>query len=147
MKQNKHAHKTPAPVVDMPTALAYVMVIAAAADGALRDSEVRTIADLVRMTPAFAGFRESALNEAIGDCTAILNQDKGLDIALGLVKTALPEKLRETAYALACDVIAADASAPFEEMRWLEMLGEKLEISRLHAAAIERGARARFMRP
>jgi uncharacterized membrane protein YebE (DUF533 family) len=147
MPPKKSNSKVVAPVIGAQTALIYVMVIAAAADGKLKESEVRTIADLVRMAPAFAGFRESALNEAVGDCTAILNQDQGLDIALGLVDTALPEKLRETAYALACDVIAADGGAPFEELRWLQMLGDTLEISRLHTAAIERGARARFMRP
>jgi hypothetical protein len=54
--------------------------------------------------------------------------------------------LRETAYALACDVVAADGRATQEELRLLELLRHRLEVGRLPAAAIERGARARHRR-
>ena len=56
----------------------------------------------------------------------------------------LPAKIRETAYALACDVVAVDGEAHQEEPRMLEMIRHELRIDRLTAAAIERGARARF---
>jgi len=56
---------------------------------------------------------------------------------------ALPEKLRETAYALACDVAAADGKVTQEEARILQMVRDHLQIGRLPAAAIERGSRAR----
>jgi tellurite resistance protein len=58
----------------------------------------------------------------------------------------LPKKLRETAYAVACDIAAADGHTTQEELRMLEMLRHSLDIDRLSAAAIERGARARYMR-
>ncbi len=58
----------------------------------------------------------------------------------------MPQKLRETAYALACDVAAADGKVQEEEALMLEMIRHRLNIERLAAAAIERGARARFMR-
>jgi tellurite resistance protein len=127
------------------TALIYVMVIAAVADGKLKDSELMTIGEFVQMLPAFRGYNREQVRVAIGDCTALLDQDDGLDAALGLVVEALPERLRETAYALACDVVAVDGLAPQEELRWLEMLRHGLRIERLHAAAIERGSRARYM--
>jgi tellurite resistance protein len=53
--------------------------------------------------------------------------------------------LWETAYAIACDVAAADGMLAQTELRFLEELRYALNIDRLHAAAIERGARARHM--
>ena len=63
----------------------------------------------------------------------------------GLVRENLPEKLWETAYALACDVAAADGKLEEAELRLLEEIRYELNIDRLHAAAIERGARARHL--
>jgi len=47
---------------------------------------------------------------------------------------------------VALDVAAADGAASQEELRLLEMLRYRLAVGRLPAAAIERGARARYMR-
>ena len=55
----------------------------------------------------------------------------------------LPKKLRETAYAVALEVAAADLDVKEEETRLLEMLRDTLEIDKLTATAIERGIRAR----
>lgn len=126
------------------TALIYVMVIAAVADEAIKDSEYRTIDSLVRALPVFQGYDIDHANVAAGDCSSLLDQDDGIDTVLGLVDEALPEELRETAYALACDVVASDGKADQSELRWLEMLRHALGVTRLHAAAIERGARARY---
>lgn len=127
-------------------AMVYAMVIAAVADGRLKDAETRTIAQAVKGLPVFTGFSLDDMRKAADDCVALLDQDEGIDAALGLVREALPAELAETAYALACDVVAVDGSAPQEELRWLEMLRHDLGVDRLHAAAIERGARARFRR-
>ena len=43
------------------------------------------------------------------------------------------------------DVVAADGDASQEELRMLEMIRHRLDVDRLSAAAIERGARARHM--
>ena len=82
-------------------------------------------------------------NSGSGTCTDLLQEDDGLDTAMALVSEALPEKLRETAYALACDVAAADGEIQQEELRLLEIIRHHLRVGRLPAAAIERGARAR----
>jgi tellurite resistance protein len=128
------------------TALVYIMVVAAVADGKLKDSELFNIEELIKILPIFHGYHHDKLLRAAGDCSALLDQEDGLDAVIGLVKEALPENLRETAYALACDIVAADGSAMQEELRWLELVRDQLGILRLHAAAIERGARARYMR-
>jgi tellurite resistance protein len=129
------------------TALVYVMVIAAFADGKLKDSELFNINETVKLLPVFHGYPHDKLLTAIGDCTSLLDQEKdGLDAVIGLIKEALPEKLHETAYAIACDIVAADGSAAQEELRWLEILRHRLNVNRLHAAAIERGSKARYTR-
>lgn len=127
-------------------ALIYAMVIAAVADGKLKDTEVAAIDAAVRHLPIFRGYGLDAMQVAVGDCVALLDQDDGVDAALGLVKEALPTDWCETAYALACDIVAVDGHGRQEELRWLEMLRHELRVERLHAAAIERGAGVRYKR-
>ena len=62
---------------------------------------------------------------------------------LVLIRSNLPKKLRETAYAVALEVAAADLNVRPEETRFLEMLRDSLELDPLTATAIERGIRAR----
>ncbi|MEL7206405.1 MAG: tellurite resistance TerB family protein, partial [Pseudomonadota bacterium] len=75
----------------------------------------------------------------------LFGEEDGLDALFGLIRDNLPERLFETAYALACDVAAADGSLAETELRMLGEIRFELNIERLHAAAIERGARARYM--
>jgi hypothetical protein len=62
---------------------------------------------------------------------------------LVLIRSNLPKKLRETAYAVALEVAAADLDVAPEETRFLEMLRDTLDLDKLTTAAIERGIRAR----
>ena len=59
---------------------------------------------------------------------------------------ALPQKLQDTAYALAVEVTAVDLHLEQEELRFLEMLRDALSLDRLTTAAIEVAARARYRR-
>lgn len=127
------------------TALIYVMVLVSAADRDMTDAEIRIIGEDVQRLPVFAGYDIDMLPHAAADCASLLAEDEGLETVLGLVKGAVPEKLVETAYALACDVAAADGKLSQEELRLLEMIRHTLRVGRLAAAAIERGARARSM--
>lgn len=120
------------------------MVLVAAADQELTDPELRKIGEVITGLPAFADFDPASLGSVVATCADLLHADEGLDAVLGLVADALPDDLRETAYALACDVAAADGRLPSEEIRVLELIRHGLEIERLVAAGIERGARARY---
>jgi len=130
---------------DHHTALIYTMVLVSAADREMSDAELRTIGEVVRYLPVFKDFAEEELPTVAGDCAGLLDDEEGLDRVLSVIKSGLPAKLRETAYAIACDVAAADGRATQEELRLLEMLRHALGIDRLIAAAIERGARARHI--
>jgi len=128
------------------TALIYVMVVTAIADRRVGDRELMTINEIAKTLPIFRQTVAAQLDAATAECLGLLDDEDGINNILNLVKQALPEHLRETAYALACDIIAVDGKAGQEELRWLEMLRNHLHIDLLHAAAIERGARARYAR-
>ena len=66
-------------------ALIYAMVIAAVADGKLKDSEIAAVEVAVRHLPIFRGYGVDAMQTAIGDCVALLDQEDGIDAVLGLV--------------------------------------------------------------
>lgn len=133
-------------MLDHHSALIHVMVLVSAADADMTDKELETIGENVRYLPIFEDFDVETLTDVTRACTRALADAAGLDIILESIRAALPEKLYETAYAVACDIAAADATATQEELRLLELIRHKLGIDRLCAAAIERGARARHMR-
>ncbi|MFQ5785252.1 MAG: tellurite resistance TerB family protein [Alphaproteobacteria bacterium] len=133
-------------MVNPHTALIYTMVLVSAADGEMTDAELTTIGQIVQTLPAFTDYDRNQLTKAAADCAEILSDEQGFDTAIAIIAEALPENLRETAYALACDVVAADLVADQAELRVLELLRHGLDIDRLSAAAIERGTRARHAR-
>jgi len=130
-------------MVDHHSALIYTMVLMSASDGNMSDDELNTIGENVRYLPVFKDFDFDRLPQMTEECLKLLADPRGLDKALDVIKARLPHKLRETAYAVGCDIAASDRNASREELRLLELLRDKLEIDGLCAAAIERGARAR----
>jgi tellurite resistance protein len=128
-------------------ALIYTMVLVSAADRNMTDAELRMMGDLIRALPVFHDYSHELLPSTAASCADLLDSEEGLNQALQLIKSSLPEHLRETAYALACDIAAADGRIRPEEVRMLELIRYELELDRLLAAAIERGARARFAKP
>lgn len=131
-------------MIDAHSALIYTMVLVSASDRDMTDSELQTMGDIVKHLPVFRGYDPARLTKTAQECASLLNDPDGLDKALEMIVSGLPKRLHETAYALACDVVAADGQASQEELRLLEMLRHRLEVGRLPAAAIERGARARY---
>ncbi len=133
-------------MVDPHAALIYIMVMVSAADSNMADAELRIIGDIVNHLPIFADYDNKRLTQDLKACATMLGRDAGLEEALKTVKAAVPPKLRETAYAIACDVAAAGGEVSQETQRLVDLLRLRLGIDRLVAVAIERGARARFMR-
>lgn len=125
-------------------ALICTMVIVSAADSDMTDAELAMIGEIVGHLPVFRDFDHDSLPRVLESCSQLLSREDGLDEAFAEIGTVLPANLRETAYALACDVAAADGEAQQEELRVLELMRDCLNIDRLIAAGIERGARARF---
>ncbi len=131
-------------MLDHHRALIYTMVIVSAADRDMPDSELHAFAEIVGHLPVFREFDQKQLPGLFNDCVELISREDGLEETLKAIKAGLPPKLNETAYAIACDLVATDGEATQEELRILELLRDRLKIERLTAAAIERGARARF---
>ncbi len=126
-------------------ALIYTMVLMAAADRDMTDAEMTSIGDMVAHLPVFRDFDRSKIAATAAGCVDLLNQEDGLDKVLAEIKKALPEKLRETAYALACDVRRGGQQGQPGRGATLDLIRYALSIGKLPAAAIERGARARHL--
>ena len=129
--------------LDHHTALIYAMVTMSAVDRTMTDAELARIGEIVSNLPVFADFDQERLVKTAEACGGVLSEDGGLDRVLMLIKGGLPKKLRETAYAVALEIAAADLDVKPEETRFLDMLSESLELDRLTTTAIERGIRAR----
>jgi tellurite resistance protein len=124
-------------------ALIYVMVTMSAVDRSMTDAELARIGEIVSQMPVFDDFDKDKLTQVAEACGELLGADGGLDHVLVLIRANLPKKLRETAYAVALEVAAADLEVRPEEIRFLEMLRDSLDLDTLIVAAIERGIRAR----
>ena len=129
--------------IDQHTALIFTMVLVSAAEGEMTDAELEAIGRQVRYLPVFKGFDNDRLTRVGRQCAELLRDENGLALAVDMIAEALPGPLRETAYALACDVAAADGVLAAEELNLLNMLRQELSIDRLVAVAIERATYAR----
>ncbi|MEM0943392.1 MAG: tellurite resistance TerB family protein [Pseudomonadota bacterium] len=127
-------------------ALVSVMIAVSVADEEMTASEMATIEGIVDHLPVFAGYDKDRVTSVSGLVEELFGDDDGIDALVGLVAQVLPEHLCETAYALACDVAAADGTVKMTELKLLEILRHDLSVGRLASAAIERGARARYQR-
>ncbi|MEM7722449.1 MAG: tellurite resistance TerB family protein [Pseudomonadota bacterium] len=124
-------------------ALVAVMVAVSVSDEDIRTAELVKIEQIVNHLPVFGSYDADRMQTVANLVFDLFEVEDGLDAFFGLVTDALPDKLYETAYAIGCDVAAADGTLAQPELRFLEELRYALDIDRLHAAAIERGARAR----
>lgn len=127
-------------------ALIATMILMSAVDRDMSDKELREIGATVDILPVFEGYDRDKIGGVAQAVVDLLQEDSGLETLIGLIKQAAPAQLYETVYAIACDIAAADGEIQIEEMRLLELIRHGLDIERLSAAAIERGARARHMR-
>ena len=123
--------------------LVAVMIAISMSDENVRTSELITIQQVVNHLPIFSNYNSERIRQVADIVFELFEEEDGLDSFFKLVKDCLPERLYETAYALACDVAAADGYLDQPELRLLEEIRYELNIEQLNAAAIERGARAR----
>jgi len=137
-------NEIPAKTISHHQALIYVMMTMIAVDAKIGNAELARIGRLVQTLPAFSGFDPERLTHVAQECGEILQEETGLQTVLGLIKTGLPQVLRETAYALAVEVAIADRNIAREEIRFLAMLRDALDLTKLQTAALEHAAIARY---
>jgi tellurite resistance protein len=127
-------------------ALIHLMIVAASSDSAMTEKELTRIQALIGRLPVFEGFDKNRFGAVANACADKLNAPDGLDEVLDEAVAALPAKLQDTAYAVAVEVASVDLYLEQEELRFLEMLRDRLDLDRLTTAAIEVAARARHRR-
>lgn len=119
------------------------LMVAVSASETMRTSELVAIERMVNHAPVFAAYDADRIRAVSQTVMTLFDEEEGLDALFGLVRESLPPRLFDTAYALACDVAAADGRMGETEGRLLAEIRHELDIDRLHAAAIELSARAR----
>ena len=132
--------------LDAPEALVLTMVLVAAADGGMSDREIGVMAGQVQTLPVFRDFTREQLGSVTDAAVKLLNEEDGLQHAARLMRNALEPRLRETAYALACEVVAANHVTRQRTLDMLAFVRSELQLDPLIASAIERGVRARHQR-
>ena len=134
--------------VSIHEALIYAMVAMSAVDARMSDMEMLKIGDIVATLPIVAGFNRDRLAETAESVTRLHDEgEDGLDRLLDSIADALPHRLHDTAYAVAVEVAAADLAVGQEELRFLDLLRDRLDLDKLTVAAIERSAKARYRSP
>ncbi|HXF54519.1 MAG TPA: tellurite resistance TerB family protein [Hyphomicrobiaceae bacterium] len=131
------------PSLTPPEALIYAMVTTAAVDRTITEDELGRIGSIIGELPAFRRYDRDWLAGEAQECGRVLAKVDGLAKVLELIHDALPEPMHETAYVLAAEVAATDMRVKLEEVRFLDMLAEKLRLDKLTCAALERAAKAR----
>jgi tellurite resistance protein len=125
-------------------ALLTIMLAMATADGRRPDRELNMIADLARNLPVFDHLGADDVIDALNVATERFELSDDLEVLLAATCSTLPDRLRETAYALAVEVASADLKAAPEELDLLETLQDTLGIDALLASAIKASARVRY---
>jgi tellurite resistance protein len=131
---------------DPQEALVCTMVLVAAAGDRITDREIGVMAGLVQTLPVFHDFSTQRLETATNAAIDLLREENGLNHAVSLIRKSLEPRLRETAYALACEVIAAGRAAHQASLQMLALVRDELHLDPLASAGIERGTRARHQR-
>jgi tellurite resistance protein len=134
-------------IIDHHDALIYTMVMVSVVDQDMNNEELYAIGNITKHLPIFNDYDRNRLTETANAYTLLLEKEDSLDQILDLILASLLEKLRETTYALASDVVAADSHVSQEELCLLEMIHHHLDIDQLSAAVIERSSRAHYILP
>ncbi len=109
-------------------AFAGVLLSAVASDGHISDEEVRGLCTILGRMKMYDNWTNDKFNAMINRLLGMLKRQGPEDV---LTKCApiLPEPLRETAFANACDLLLADGGIEEEEKVFLDSLQRKLGIS------------------
>ena len=107
---------------------AAIALIAVAADGYITDSEAQAISTTLSRMQMFRSYPNDVMKRMIDKLLSIL-QRQGVDELFNMAMAGLPHDLKETAFAVATDIVLADGEVSQEEENLLNDLHRVLEIS------------------
>jgi hypothetical protein len=109
-------------------AFAGILLGAAAADGHIADEEAEGLWTTLARMRMFDSWTGQKFSHMMGKLVKILKRHD-VDGLLDRCVASLPQKLHETAFANACDIVLADGVVEAEEEEFLEKLQRKLDVS------------------
>jgi uncharacterized tellurite resistance protein B-like protein len=109
-------------------AFAGVLLSAVASDGHISDEEIRGLSTILTRMRLYDNWTPDKFNSMLNRLLGMLKRE-GPDAVLSRCAPILPEKIRETAFANACDLLLADGGIEDAEKDFLDLLQKKLEIS------------------
>ncbi|MBW4628317.1 MAG: tellurite resistance TerB family protein [Brasilonema octagenarum HA4186-MV1] len=114
--------------LSQPEAIAAIALAATASDGNLSDEQARGILSVLSGMKLFRYYSNDEINRMFEKLLNILKWE-GINALFHSAKESLPYDLRETAFAIATDLVLADGVSPQEELEFLNDLSQDLGIS------------------
>lgn len=108
-------------------AFASIALIAIAADGYLSEQEGQDMTIMLARMNLFRSYSADVMHRMFDKLLALLKQQGPGDL-IALAKRSLPQDLRETAFAVATDLVLSDGSVAPQEQSFLDDLYRILEI-------------------
>lgn len=105
-----------------------VLLSAVASDGHISDEEVRGLCTILGRMRMYDNWTSDKFNAMINRLLGMLKRE-GPENVLGRCAQYLPENLKPTAFANACDLLLADGGIEEAEKVFLDSLQRKLDIS------------------
>ncbi|WP_040695827.1 tellurite resistance TerB family protein [Nodosilinea nodulosa] len=121
--------------MDSAEALASIALVAIAADGYLAEQEGRDMTMLLARMALFSHYSSEALHRLFDNLLERLKRE-GPGALVNQAKAVLPADLRETAFAIATDLVLSDRTVTPQEQSFLEDLCVILEIPNAMAQQI-----------
>lgn len=108
-------------------ALASIALVAIAADGYLADQEGQDMTMLLSRMALFSSYSSEAIHRLF-DTLLVRLKTEGPGAMVDRAKAVLPQDLRETAFAIATDLVLSDRTVTPQEQAFLEDLYRILDI-------------------
>lgn len=109
-------------------AFAGILLAASAVDGHIASEEISNLITAVSRMQLFSNFNDDKYSRMFDRLLKILKKDDGVELLIEKCVQELPDELRETAFANACDIVLADGVVEPEEKALIEKLQNELEI-------------------
>ena len=122
------------------------MTLSAATDGDISDKEMNTINYLFTTLPVFEKANNDYLSKKMIECMELTQEESNFENLLDHINEGLDSKkdLKKTAYILALEVMMADLNVVEESIRFLELLGESLQLNNLEISSIKHTIRSKY---
>ena len=122
------------------------MTLSAATDGDISDKEMNTINYLFTTLPVFEKANNDYLSKKMIECMELTQEESNFENLLDHINERLDSKkdLKKTAYILALEVMMADLNVVEESIRFLELLGETLQLNNLEISSIKHTIRSKY---